>query len=234
MKHVGFYYITWKYAYLGHQPWSVTRTEISVRSSPMLRQTCHQQGGTGPDRYFCLCDWPRLMAQVIILSSNVIKPHMFQSASQMSHRAPQGTSSAMWLQLLNLTHGSNTHTITRFLLVRCIVTAHLDPLTWIKILGSLYHSSLWKKFSTLNLFRLIYHSPGQMLYSIEFLKDLKLITRRDISKQSNENSWALCRYSWTLHCDWNLGIWQRNRFSHPNIAELVFVQVTPRNGNKLD
>ncbi len=45
---------------------------------------------------------------------------------------------------------------------------------------------------------------------------------------------ALCRYSWTLRCDWNLGIWQRNWFFHPNIAEVVFVQVTRRNGNKLD
>jgi hypothetical protein len=35
-----------------------------------------------------------------------------------------------------------------------------------------------------------------------------------------------CRYSWTLYCDWNLGIWQRNRFSHPNIAEVVFIQAT--------
>ncbi len=43
----------------------------------------------------------------------------------------------------------------------------------------------------------------------------------------------LCRYSWTLYCGWNLGIWQRNRFSHPNIAEVVYVQVTPRNRNKL-
>ncbi len=31
----------------------------------------------------------------------------------------------------------------------------------------------------------------------------------------------LCRYSWTLYWGWNLGIWQRNRFSHPNIAEVV-------------
>ncbi len=43
-----------------------------------------------------------------------------------------------------------------------------------------------------------------------------------------------CRYSWTLYCDWSLGIWQINRFFHPNIAEVVFLQVTPRNGNKLD
>jgi hypothetical protein len=44
----------------------------------------------------------------------------------------------------------------------------------------------------------------------------------------------LCRYSWTLYCGWNLGIWQWNWFSHPNIAEVVYVQVTPRNANKLD
>ncbi len=33
-----------------------------------------------------------------------------------------------------------------------------------------------------------------------------------------------CWYSWTLNNDWNLGIWQRNRFSHPNMAEGVFVK----------
>jgi hypothetical protein len=44
----------------------------------------------------------------------------------------------------------------------------------------------------------------------------------------------VCRYSWTLYCDWNRGIWQRNQFSHPNIAEVVLLQVTPRNGNKFD
>ncbi len=36
----------------------------------------------------------------------------------------------------------------------------------------------------------------------------------------------LCRYSWTLYCGWNLGIWQSNRFSHPNIAEVVDVRVS--------
>ncbi len=39
-----------------------------------------------------------------------------------------------------------------------------------------------------------------------------------------------CRYSWNLYCSWNLGIWQRNLFSHPNSAEVVYVKVTPRNG----
>jgi hypothetical protein len=35
--------------------------------------------------------------------------------------------------------------------------------------------------------------------------------------------------------NWPFGIiWQKNRFSHPNIAEVVYVQVNPTNGNKLD
>ncbi len=59
---------------------------------------------------------------------------------------------------------------------------------------------------------------------------------RSVSPVREERLHVQCRYLWTLYCDWNLGIWQRNRFSHLNMAEGVFVQVkcTPRYWNKLD
>jgi hypothetical protein len=38
----------------------------------------------------------------------------------------------------------------------------------------------------------------------------------DLICQAQHLKILYCRYSWTLYCVWNLAIWQRNLFSHPN------------------